>query len=48
MTAYPRFWADDFDMDLARVLPDLDDILGNAVNVPLWTYGGTSYRNNFV
>lgn len=43
MTAFPRFWADDFDMDLPKVLPDLDDILGDTASMPLWTYGGTSH-----
>lgn len=41
--SFPRFWADDFDMDLPRVLPDLDDILGHAASIPLWTHAHTSY-----
>lgn len=38
-----RFWADVFDMDLPRVLPDLDKLLGDTADVRLWTYGGTSH-----
>jgi hypothetical protein len=38
-----RFWSDDFDMDLLKVLPDLERRLGDAVDIPLWTYGNTTY-----
>jgi hypothetical protein len=38
-----RFWSDDFDMDLPRVLPHLDDLLGPSADTLLWTYGNTSY-----
>ncbi len=38
-----QFWADDFDMDLPKVLPDLDIILGDLAEVRLWTYGHTTY-----
>lgn len=37
------FWSDDFDMDLLQLLPDLPERLGDAANIPLWTYGNTSY-----
>lgn len=40
---HPRFWSDDFDMDLPKVLPSLDVLLGKAANTRLWTYGGTSH-----
>lgn len=35
------FWADDFDMDLLRVLPDLPQLVGDLGAVNLYTYGGT-------
>ena len=38
-----RFWSDTFDMDLLKVLPELEKRLADAVDIPLWTYGGTSY-----
>lgn len=38
-----RFWSDDFDMDLLKLLPDLEEILGDAADVVLCTYGGTSH-----
>ncbi|GGM53676.1 hypothetical protein ACFFX1_54745 [Dactylosporangium sucinum] len=41
MTA-PRFWADDFDADLLRVVPRAAGILVQ-VTAPLWTYGHTSH-----
>jgi hypothetical protein len=37
-----RFWSDGFDMDLPRIVP-LDDALGTAADIPLWTHGGESY-----
>jgi hypothetical protein len=38
-----RFWSDTFDMDLPRILPQLDDVLGDATDIPLWTHGHTSH-----
>jgi hypothetical protein len=38
-----RFWSDDFDMDLPTILPGLDEALGPAADIPLWTYGRTSH-----
>ncbi len=37
------FWSDDFDMDLLKVLPDTEEILGRTAGVALYTYGHTSY-----
>lgn len=38
-----RFWSDDFDMDLPRILPRFDEALGVAADLPLWVHGGTSH-----
>ncbi len=38
-----RFWSDDLDMDLPKVLPSLDQLLGGTAAVRLWTYGYTSH-----
>lgn len=38
-----RFWSDDFDMDLPKVIPGLDEALGDAADIRLWTYGSESY-----
>ncbi|GAA4439645.1 hypothetical protein [Phytohabitans houttuyneae] len=44
MTTMPLpFWADRFDMDLPKLLPDFDDLLGDTANTPLWTYGGETH-----
>lgn len=37
-----RFWSDDLDADLLKVVPGAADILGR-VTAPLWTFGGTSH-----
>lgn len=37
------FWSDDLDMDLLKILPGLTEQLGDAADIPLWTYGGTSH-----
>lgn len=42
-TGPARFWADDFDMDLPRIIPRLDDVLGDTAGVRLWTHGHTSH-----
>lgn len=34
-----KFWADDFDMDLLKVFPDLAEMLGNTIDLSLWTVG---------
>lgn len=36
------FWSDSLDVDLPKVIPGLDAILGPAAVIPLWTYGGTT------
>ncbi len=38
-----RFWSDDFDMDLPRIIPAVDDALGDAADITLWTHGHTSH-----
>lgn len=38
----PPFWADDFDMDLIKILPQTVDILGDTADIPLWTHGRTT------
>jgi hypothetical protein len=38
-----RFWADDFDMDLPKVLPRFDDALGDMGDARLWTFGNASH-----
>src|SRR5262245_10946574 len=37
-----RFWSDDLDMDLLKVVPRAADVLA-TVKAPLWPYGGTSH-----
>jgi hypothetical protein len=37
-----RFWSDDFDTDLLKVIPDAAQVLAQ-VDTPMWTYGGTSH-----
>lgn len=39
------FWADDFDLDLLKVFPDLPEILGNTIDLPVWTVGHPDSRN---
>ncbi|GAA0720144.1 hypothetical protein Drose_06425 [Dactylosporangium roseum] len=41
MTA-PRFWSDDLDADLLKVVPRAAGVL-DQVTAPLWTYGGTTH-----
>jgi hypothetical protein len=38
-----KFWSDDFDMDLPKVFPQLDEWIGEQGNVKLWTVGHTSF-----
>lgn len=40
---YPKFWSDDFDMDLPKILPNLDIILGDAARIRMWTWGHISH-----
>ncbi len=40
---YPCFWSDDFDMDLPKVLPRLDEALADLADTSLWTHGGESH-----
>ena len=39
----PLFWADGLDIDLAKLFPDLAEILGATADQPLWTVGGEKY-----
>lgn len=39
----PPFWSDDFDTDLLRVFPDVRDLLGATINVPIWTISHTTH-----
>lgn len=39
----PRFWADDFDMDLLRVVPEIGRMLGGDCDRTLWTVGHRTY-----
>ena len=38
----PKFWADDFDMDLLKVFPNVKGMLRDP-DIPLWTVGHESY-----
>lgn len=38
-----RFWSDNFDMDLLKILPGLPEWLGDAADIPMWTRGAESY-----
>lgn len=38
-----RFWADDFDMDLLKLFPQLPQMLGITGEVKLWTVGHESF-----
>lgn len=37
------FWSDDFDMDLIKVLPKTEEILGDTADLKLYTYGATTF-----
>lgn len=37
------FWADDLDVDLPNLLPHLDDVLGSAGDIALWTHSGLTH-----
>jgi hypothetical protein len=39
----PRFWSDDFDMDLPKVIPDAKEMLGEHADLQLLTHGGKTY-----
>ena len=39
----PKFWADDFDMDLLAVFPDIREMLGDTINTPIWTVSHETY-----
>jgi len=36
------FWSDDFDMDLLKVIPDVEQMLGELADVELYTHGKTT------
>lgn len=38
------FWSDDFDMDLLKVFPDICELLGATVTVPIFTLSRTTYE----
>jgi hypothetical protein len=39
----PRFWSDDFDMDLPKVIPDAKELLGECADLQLQTHGGKTF-----
>ncbi len=41
--ARPRFWSDDFDMDLLKVFPETPTLLGGLVDLPVWTVGHETF-----
>ncbi len=43
MTESGRFWSDDFDMDLPKVLPGVWDLAQQAPTIPIYTQGHRSY-----
>ena len=44
---HPKFWSDDFDMDLLKLFPNLPQMLGESAEVTLWTLcRGTNGRIN--
>lgn len=38
-----KFWSDDFDMDLPKVIPDAKELLGPHAHIELVTHGGTTH-----
>lgn len=38
-----KFWSDDFDMDLLKVFPDVCELLGATVDIPIWTLSHETY-----
>jgi hypothetical protein len=40
---HPPFWSDDFDVDLLKVIPGIDETLGKAADIQLWTHGHTTF-----
>jgi hypothetical protein len=43
VSAQPKFWSDDFDMDLPRVITDARDRLGEHADLELVTHGHETY-----
>lgn len=39
----PKFWSDDFDMDLPRVIPGAKQLLGEKADLELVTHGSTTH-----
>jgi len=35
---YPKFWSDDFDMDLLKVIPAASALLDTVADIQLWTH----------
>lgn len=38
-----KFWSDDFDMDLPKVVPGTRDLLGDLADLVLFTHGGSTH-----
>jgi len=41
--ADPRFWSDDFDMDLPKIIPDAKQLLGEHADLQLYTHGSKTF-----
>lgn len=39
----PKFWSDDFDMDLLKLFPNLPEMLGAMAEMTMWTVGHGSF-----
>lgn len=39
----PKFWSDDFDMDLPKVIPEAKQLLGAHADMELVTHGSTTH-----
>lgn len=37
------FWSDDFDMDLLKVIPGVEELLGESASLSLYTHGHTTF-----
>jgi hypothetical protein len=43
VTGAARFWSDDFDLDLPKVLPEVEAMFTDLAEVKLFTHGGETY-----
>ena len=41
----PRFWSDDFDMDLPKIIPEARERLGKYADLELVTHGHTTFNS---